>query len=199
MNAGGTTPTPERLAAYADGELHGAERAAVEAWLDVCPQARADVEALRRLACQCRRTSAPEPSLDAWDAVLNRLHTALPSDPRPLPFPRPTYRPLVPAAAAAAAVILAAALGRVLWTTPQAPPAAPTTLTESLELADARDVEIISIERNDAETLLVGQAPVREALLLAGPNDVTFEGVVPGLRRNGAAPIIFPLDAAESP
>src|SRR5205814_7023357 len=42
-------PTPEQLAAYADGELADADRAAVEAWLLRDPSAAAEVEAQRRL------------------------------------------------------------------------------------------------------------------------------------------------------
>jgi hypothetical protein len=208
MNAGGPTPTPERLAAYTDGELHGPDRSAIEAWLDVCPQARSEVEALHVLACQCRGTTAPEPSPDAWDAVLNHLHAALPAGPRPLPFPRRGRRQFVPALGAAAAIFAAVVLGRVLWTNPPVPSnstSPSSTLTGPLELADARDVEIISIGGDDTESLLVGRPPVHEALVLAGPDDVTlvgidaFQGPVPDWHRDGGTPMIGPSIAGEAP
>jgi hypothetical protein len=205
MNPGGTTPKYERLAAYADGELHGADLAAVEAWLDACPQARAEVEALRQLACQCRRTAAREPAPEVWDAVLNQVHAAFPPRPRPLPFRRPTGWPVLPTVAAAAAAVFAAVLvGRAFWPAPPANPTIPVTLTGPLNLADARDVEIISINGDDTDNLLVARPPVRGSLQLAGPGDVTsvgyekFEGVVPDFRRD-AAPMILPLGAADSP
>jgi anti-sigma factor RsiW len=213
MIPGGTTPTPERLAAYADGELHGPERAAVEAWLDVSPLARAEVEALRQLTCQCRRTAAPEPSADAWDAALIRLHAELSPGPRPLPLPRPGRRRLVPAiGTAAAAVIAAVALGRALWPAPQvAPPAISVTpalapATGPLILADARDIDIISMDGDDVANLLVGRPPVYDRLQLASPTDIALvgiesvEGSDPATRlRDGAVMMIVPPAAAEEP
>jgi hypothetical protein len=204
MNAGGSTPTPERLAAYADGELHGSERAAVEAYLEVCPQAAAEVEALRKLACQCRRTAAPEPSPDAWETVLNHLHEKLP--PRPLPFPRPARRrPYIPAVGAAAAVLAAVMLGHAFWPGAPVPLDSPATLTGPIELVDARDVEVISIYDGDTGSMLVGEAPLREEIVLAGPGDVTlvgidaFQGTVPDWRRDGRTPMIVPAIAGEAP
>lgn len=209
MNPGGTTPKYERLAAYADGELHGADRAAVEAWLDACPQARAEVEALRHLACQCRRTAAPEPSPEVWETALNRLHAALAPVPEALPPRRTARRLALPTVGAAAAAVLAGLLfGRAFW--PAEPPSRPTgrvtpaVLTGPLNLADSRDVDIISIGGDDTDNLLVALPPVRGALQLAGPGDVTsvgfdqFEGVVPDFRRD-SAPIVLPFGAADSP
>jgi ferric-dicitrate binding protein FerR (iron transport regulator) len=209
MNAGGTTPTPEKLAAYADGELHGADRAAVEAWLEACPQARAEVEALRHLAHQCRCTSAPEPSTDAWETVLNNICAALPSGsgPRRLVYAgRPRLAPVL--GAVAAAVLAVVLMGQFLpWNRP-APPAAvanPGTLRQPLDLADAHEVDIISIGDDDSSNLLVGRVPVREVLLLAGPDDVTnvgaepFQGVTPTLRHNGDASIIVPIAPKDAP
>jgi hypothetical protein len=216
MIPAGNTPKAEQLAAYVDGELHGAERDAVEAWLETSPLARTEVESLRHLACQCRRTAAPEPCADTWEVALGRLHAALPAEPRPLPFRRPAYRPLVPAVGVAAAVLAVLTLARSFWPVggpvpppPDSalPPTVATTLTGPISLADARDVEIISIDDDDTTTLLVGRPPIRDALQLAGPDDVLlmkmepFEGFVPDLRRpRNAAPIILPrADAAESP
>jgi hypothetical protein len=209
MIPGGTTPTPERLAAYADGELHGPERAAVEAWLDLSPLARAELEALHRLANHCRATAAPEPSADAWDGVLTRLHAALPSGPRPLPSPRPVRWPVLPAMVGAAAAVLAAVvLGRAFWpVAPPPPPGVPVpTLTGPLDLADARDVDIICIDGDDTGNLLVGLPPVCNEFQLAGPGDITLVGIepagrsAPDLRRgDGGEPIIWPPAAGDAP
>jgi hypothetical protein len=207
MNPGGMTPKYERLAAYADGELHGPDRAAVEAWLDACPQARAEVEALRHLACQCRRTAGPEPAPEAWDAVLNNLHKALAPAPRRLPVRRPAARSYLPAAGAAAAIVAGLFVGRAFWPNPpenQPVRVTPATLTGPLHLADARDVDIISIDGDDTDNLLVATPPVRGSLKLAGPGDVVsvgfeqFEGVVPDFRHD-SAPVILPLQPADAP
>jgi len=78
-------------------------------------------------------------------------------------------------------------------------------LTGPLDLADARDVEIISMDGEDTDSLLIGHPPIREALLLAGPGDVTLvgvealEGAVPNLHRTGTAPIMVPAAGADSP
>jgi hypothetical protein len=200
MNTGGATPTPERLAAFADGELRGAERAAVEAWLEGCPQARAEVEAFRRLACQCRRTAASEPPHDAWDTVLHNIHAAVPAGYRPVPLPR-RRRPFTPAAVGAAAAVFAGiVVGNSFWSKTAAPPATVVIpIKEPLYLADAREVDIISIDDGDASSLLIGRPPIRDPLQLAGPGDVTLvglestHGIAPGL-----SPIV-PADAKDPP
>lgn len=201
MSGDGSKPSCEKLAAYVDGELHGCEREAVEAWLDRSPQARAEVDALRRLTHLCRRTAAPEPPPDAWDALLARVHSELPTGRIPLPRRTPR-RAYVPALGAAAAVLLAALLGRAYWPAPPAPqaPSAPN-LTAPLNLADARDVQIISMDGDDTDRLLVGRPPVPEKLQLVGREDVSnvqmekFEGSVAVLRQDGNSPIVVPPDA----
>jgi hypothetical protein len=208
MNAGGSTPTPEKLAAYADGELHGAERAAVEAWLDVCPQARGEVEALRHLACQCRHTAAAEPSAEVWETVLSNVYAALPSGSGPIRLPAPRRRRLVPALGAAAAVFAVVFVGQAIpWSRSTSKPIVPTPvpLKQPLSLVSAHEVDIISIDEDDSRSLLVGRVPVRDAMVLAGPDDVTnvgvqaFQGVTPTLRQNGDAPIIVPIAAKDAP
>jgi hypothetical protein len=211
MNVDGPRPTPERLAAYADGELHGPDRAAIEAWLDICPPARAEVEAMRHLNCQCRRTTAPEPSPDAWDAVLNNLHAALPAGARSRFVPRPRRRSFVPALAAAAAIVVGILVGRGFWTESKfVPPTSvstsqPALLVGPLDLVSSRDIDIISMGGQDTAILLVGRPPIHDAMQLAGPGDVTLVGIesvdgfVPDLRRNGAVTMIVPPSAADAP
>ncbi len=198
MSGGPTKPTPEKLAAYADGELPAAERARVEASLDNCPEALAELESLRRLDSLCRRTAALEPPPEAWDVTLARVHAALPA-PRSLPWRRPARRPVFPVFTAAAAAVAVVLLGRSFWPAPRVPVTvnAVPGLAGPVNLADARDVEIISMDGDDTGRLLVGRPPVPEGLVLAGPGDVTlvrmepFEGAMPDMRQDGA-PIVFP-------
>jgi anti-sigma factor RsiW len=57
---------PELLAAYADGELAPAECRRVEDWLAAHPEARADVEAQRRLARLFDEAAPPAPADERW-------------------------------------------------------------------------------------------------------------------------------------
>ena len=79
MNAPDRLPErrwPRLLAAYADGELDAAGRARVEAWLAANPDARADLEAQRRLgprgplweASAAPQSGPPAPALAAGSA-----------------------------------------------------------------------------------------------------------------------------------
>jgi len=69
----GSGPTPAELAAYADGELVGPVRAAVEAWLAEHPETAAEVEAQQRVARPRRRRRRPEPAEAEWAVVLARI------------------------------------------------------------------------------------------------------------------------------
>jgi anti-sigma factor RsiW len=68
----GAGPTPQLLAAYVDGELGPADRAAVDAWLCDHPEARADVAAQRRLTHLWRAAPPPDPGDAAWADELLR-------------------------------------------------------------------------------------------------------------------------------
>jgi hypothetical protein len=133
----------------------------------------------------------------------------LPSGPRPLHLPLPRRRPVLPAAGAVAAAILAFVILRESFRSAEfAVPVTvvtPAVLKEPLDLADSREVDIISIDDDDTRYLLVGRSPIREPLQLAGPGDVTnigFEslpGVSPDLRHTGALSIIVPSPTADAP
>lgn len=191
-------PTPERLAAFADGELHGCDRAKVEAYVAACPRAAVEVEAFRQLASMCQATTAPEPSPEAWAATLARVQAALPSVREPRPARRPARRVWRPAIAAAAVLFLSL-LSYAMW------PARVVSSEGPLDLADAGDVFIICMDADDVEHLLIGQPPVCGALVLAGPDDVTLvhvepvDGVVPGMRQDGAAPMRVPPVPVDAP
>ena len=85
-------PTPEQLAAYADGELAWADRAAVEAWLARDPAAAAEVESLRRFTQAWRDAAPSPPGPDAWSRVRSKIESGLDAPPAPAAdrrWPRP--------------------------------------------------------------------------------------------------------------
>ena len=67
--------THELLAAYADGGLRPDEAADVEALLASSPDARAELEAIRRLLDDARGAGAPEGEPD-WDSLARAIHRA---------------------------------------------------------------------------------------------------------------------------
>jgi anti-sigma-K factor RskA len=162
---------PERLAAYADGELGPAERAAVEAWLAEHPEARAEVEALGRLARVWEAAAPPEPSEAAWAGVRDRVALAArfrQSAGRQRPARRrtgPTWR-LTALAAGAAAVLVGAFLGQHFWPKPAGPP---------LPVATSDDVDIVSMDAGDVGALVIGDPPVQGPLELASAEDVSVD------------------------
>jgi hypothetical protein len=141
--------------------------------------------------------------------VLNNICAALPSGSGPRRLVLPRRQRLLPVLGAVAAAVLAVvAVGQFLPRNRPVPPGAvanPGNLRQPLDLADAHEVDIISIGDDDSSNLLVGRVPVREVLLLAGPNDVTnvgaepFQGVTPTLRHNGDASMIVPIPAKDAP
>ena len=164
------TPTPGQLAAHADGELGPADRARVEAWLRDHPDARAEVEAQRRLARLWQAGAPPEPGAAEWSGVLARVEAGLPAGPPANPYPaRPTRggrhmpRLLVALAGAAAGVLIAVALARLGL--PRPGPALPVAAPD--------DVEVLSIDGGDVGALVVGRPPVQGPLVLASADDVT--------------------------
>src|SRR5947209_2620634 len=78
-------PSPEQLAAYTDGELHGSEREQVQAWLVEHPDFAAEVEGSRRLMRLWEATPPPAPSPTAWETTLARIEANLSPRPRPNP------------------------------------------------------------------------------------------------------------------
>jgi anti-sigma factor RsiW len=101
-------PTPEQLVAYADGELGPDAQARVEAWLLAHPEARAEVDAHRRLLRLWEATSPEAPSPDRWSAALSRIEAGLARqgpDERRHPRGRWPFRLIAGLVAAAAAVV----------------------------------------------------------------------------------------------
>ncbi len=114
-----------RLTAYAMGELSAEERAEVEALLARSPEAREELEHIRRIADVLTRALAAEAGAPVDPAIESTIHASLAGgdtagDPEPAPdepsnVRRPMFlRPPWPLAAAAVLVIMA--LG--VWTLP---------------------------------------------------------------------------------
>jgi hypothetical protein len=155
-------PSPEQFAAYSDGELGPADRAAVDEWLLDHPTDRAEVDAARRLARLMQATAAADPGEAAWAGVLERVAAAPPA-----PARRPVRRHRWIALVVVAAAGLAAA-AVVLALLPRQP-------VEPLHVASDDDIEIISMDGGDVRALLVGQPPVHGAFVLALPDDITVD------------------------
>jgi hypothetical protein len=166
-------PTPEQLAAYADGELAWADRAAVEAWLSRDAAAAAEVESLRRFTQAWRDAAPSPPGPEAWSSVRNKIEAGLRAPPKPAAHRRWPRRLLVGAAAAAlgaaAAAVLAVALsnaGRGPVPAPPSPPpdgGQPIARVEEEEpypVVGPEDVVIVSIGGADTACLVAARPPV---------------------------------------
>ena len=163
-------PTPEQLAAYADGELAWADRAAVEAWLARDPAAAAEVESLRRFTQAWRDAAPSPPGPDAWSRVRSKIESGLDAPPAPAADRRWPRRLLLGAAAAArgaaAAAVMALALsnaGRVPPAPlgpPEQPPPGPLAEEEPYPVVGPEDVVVVSIGGADTDCLVAARPPV---------------------------------------
>jgi hypothetical protein len=102
----------ELIAAYADGGLAPDEAAEVEALLAASPEARAELEAVRRLIGEARgaEDSAAEPD---WDAMAREIQRACDQAPPPRwSWLRPRRMLAIAGLAAASAALLFVALGK---------------------------------------------------------------------------------------
>jgi hypothetical protein len=195
-------PTPEQLAAYADGELAGADRAAVEAWLARDADAAAEVESLRRFTQAWRDAAPAPPGPEAWSVVRNRIEAALDAPPAPRRWPR---RLLLGAAAAALGAAAAAVLALALSNPGRAPPAPvpptpdpePIAAVEPFPVVGPEDVVIVSICGADTGCLVAARPPVdgigedelaRESDLVLLNVEPHRDGMLPEVRFQDPAP-----------
>ncbi len=187
-------PTSDQLAAFADGELGPAERAAVEAWLRENPDAYPEVEAQRGPTRLCRQAVPPEPDEAAWSAALAGVEAGLARG-------RERRRWRAAAWVGVCGTAAAALLALVLYRSPPSGGPAPAGL---MPVVAPDDVDIISMDGRDRDALVVGDPPVRGTLTLASAQDVTLndagrdvellipEGTVP----DQAAPMLVPAAPA---
>jgi anti-sigma factor RsiW len=200
-------PFPELLAAYADGELDAEGRARVEAWLAAHPKARPALESQRRLSRRNRKlwraAAAPAPNERNWDRVFGRMQEVLNSPAEPVPVSAPRrFRPwryLIPAVSTAAAAVTLFLARSTNIPTP-APLPRPRAAENALVMATAADVDIISLDNQDAAAVVVGQLPLTGTVVLAASGDVELknvqkdsDGMVPRAQMNdaGLAPMII--------
>jgi len=165
---------PEWLAAYADGELTPAECRRVECWLAEHPEARADVEAQRRLARLFEETGVAVPGEEQWSDALAAVQRNL-AAPR---FRPADWRRRI--ALGAAALAAAAALLLALVPNDRSPRnSVPVSEDEPQDMAEeawpvvsADDVQILSMDDRDRGALVVGEPPVNEPLQLLAADEV---------------------------
>jgi hypothetical protein len=177
------TPSAEQLTAYVDGELDVLKRREVEAWLVQHPEGAAEVEAQQRLTQLWQATRPIEPPDAAWEESLDRVEAALKTGPAPISQPQATASGstrsrwvawFVRLTGAAAAIWLLGILEPV-----ERPEASHDAGVEPLPVALTEDVDIISVNANDAPMLVVGEPPLRDPLDLAGAGDVTIHSIQP--------------------
>jgi hypothetical protein len=197
-------PSPEQLAAFADGELEAPARDRIEAWLATHPDAVADVDGLRRLRHLWQETTPPDPAPGAWATTFARIETALPgASVRPAPR-RGGYR-WVAGLSVAAAVFGALLLARSLR--PPTPDETPDDLAEEpFPVATAQEINIIHMDAADADALAVRHAPILGPMELVKATDVTLvkaepaqpDGPLPWLEE-GEVPMIVDPEALARP
>jgi len=177
-------PSPEQLAAYADGELDAASRARVAAWLAEHGDAAAEVEALRRLDRLWQETPPPEPGDAEWAAALERIASQTQDQRAAAAQPAP-HRRIAGLLAALGLTAAAAVVAAMLWH-PAAPPMndpqpqpQPRLLVKVLPAVADDDVEIVSIDAADLGCLVVGEPPMRGPMVLVAAGDIVLERMEP--------------------
>lgn len=165
-------PSPELLAAFADGELDGRDEAAelrahIEGWLAANPAAQAELDANRRLRRLWDRTSPPEPSAETWRKTVAGVQRPAPAPPR-----SSGGRVLVGAA-------LVACLGWALLLLGNFDTQKPKPPVEVFQVAEDADVDIIHIDGTSIDSIVVGRLPLSGPLELADPGDVLITNIAP--------------------
>jgi hypothetical protein len=181
-------PSPEELAAYADGELDPAARVRVQDWLCDHPEAAGAVDATRRLQRAWRATTPDDPGEAAWGRVLGQIETRVAAERSRSKRVLGRIARIVLPLAGAAAVLFALTLHR-----PVTPPAVvqPEPI-DVLPVASAEDIEIISMDDADRTALVVGKPPLWEPMVLVSPGDTSEIHVQPdtdGMRPTVTRPV----------
>jgi len=204
-------PTPEQLAAYADGELEPSVRDWIEAWLADHPEASAEIEVQHQLMQLWQATLPPDLAPSDWEKPLARIDQTL-SATVSTPAPSPSRRRLFPwvgGLTAAAALLGVVFLGRTWWSTQPVvvPRAGPSQAAreEPYPVADSEEFTIISMPPRDEAGLVVGQLPVRGPLEMATMDDIEVvamepdhpEGLLPSLAEGDLPMLVAPLVLAE--
>jgi hypothetical protein len=142
------TPTPEELAAYADGEADRLLRDRIDVWLDHHPEGQAELDQYRDLSRAWRHTSPADPAHESWDAAFERIAGGLKRPAAPAGRRR-FWLGLLGAALAAACVWGALLLRQGL--------VPPDQDDEPFPVVSASEVIIISMNPDDRAALPVGE------------------------------------------
>ena len=190
-NRSDPAPTPEQIAAWADGELNRADAERVEAWLVDHPDA-ADEADPGHIVHLYRDHPPPEPSERSWQATLGRIvsHSNRPAG----DFRRPgsawrlrLFMGLAATAAVLAGMVLASAFhiertngpGSIeIASTPDSSLAPDGDSDEPFPVATMGEVDIISINAEDADRVMIGQQ-LLGTFEVAGPNDIDIVKMEP--------------------
>lgn len=186
-------PWPELLAAYADGELDPAARAAVERWLVANPEGRDELFAQHQLGPGnwelWHNAEPPQPSERDWARVGRAVADTAIARPTPPATTRPWRRTaawLVGGLAAAAAVAWLAypSPRHPSATVPERVVAAAHPTTEDplagipvLPVATAADVDISRVAGTGGG-VVVGDIPLPGPMVLAAEADVDVESAI---------------------
>jgi hypothetical protein len=173
---------PELLAAYADGELAPDECRRVKEWLAAHPEARAEVEAQRRLARLFEQSAPPPPADERWAETMARVRQRL--DAPPAALVRWQRRAALAAALfVAASLLLALALKYPRGGHDDPGPGPRPAAEEPWSVASADDVEILSMDDRDRGALVVGEPPVNEPMELVTTDEVKLNKLPDGSGR----------------
>lgn len=179
---------PELVAAYFDGEFEGRDdtdalRRQVEAWLENCPEAQAQIADYRQLRQIWLATGPAEP-YPSWPRVLQGVRQGLTRDPRRTAPRRSVWTRRLVAGAIAASLALAW-LG---WPRQVPPRPGPDrsgfrAVQDEEDLpylvARADEIVILGMEGGDTDALVVGEPPVRGPLELATQEEIRVTNMQP--------------------
>jgi anti-sigma factor RsiW len=187
-------PTPEQLAAYVDGELDEAGRRQVEHWLAGHPDVAADVEGQRRLLALWKRIACHEPGEADWAVSLGRIQAVRLTPTQPALGQRLAW-------IGVALTALAATVALVLLGDPARTPLKPQPVVipavERWSVASPTELEIISMDAADASLLVIGEPPVNEPLVLAGPGEIKLDKLEPD--EDGMVPYFADSQGPDAP
>lgn len=187
---------PVMLAGYADGELSVSDADRVESWLSSNPGGQKDLESQRQVSALFGRPWPADwmPTEARWSHVVRNVSVAI-SAPRPLVAPAARVsrsRLLI----ALATVAVAAMLAVFLFPRGGGSDSLVPSQVDSFAVATADDVEIMRVLEIDVDRLVVGEPPVRRALVLASFEDV--EGLKVVRDTDGMMPMVA-MQAAVAP
>jgi hypothetical protein len=200
-------PGPELLAAYADGELDGSPALCrrLEGWLAAHPEAAAEVAAQRRLRHLWDAAAPPEPGEDAWEAARAAVAEHLSRAAAAARARAAVRRWLFVAGGGLAASVAVVWLTLALLsregppqTAQQHRPPAPMTL-QPLPVATEDEIEILSVEGDDTGTLVVGDEPVRQSMVLAESGEVAVINMVPDVQLDARGSPMFLARDGDAP